>query len=205
MNHKLQSLTTEELNLSNIKQLLIQEVLLYPRFNDVFKNRSDLYNIIINELEKKAEEMAVTYINKKKEEIKKTTENEKALNDLLQFAESEANKRIESEKKFENLINNYNNQIQNLENQISELKNRPQPEPNPPQPQPQPQPPCFPRPNYGGGSIVDALKSIGANSSYDYRCTIAARNGIGGGDYRGRPHENVQMLRMLKEGRLIIP
>ena len=48
-------------------------------------------------------------------------------------------------------------------------------------------------------------KSIGANSSYSYRCAIAARNGIGGGDYQGRPHENIYMLQLLREGRLIIP
>ena len=200
MYNKLQSLTTEELDVAKIKQILIEEVLLYPRFNDVFKNRSDLYNIIINELEKKAEEMAAIYINNKKEEIRKNTQNEKALNDLLHFAEDEANKRIESDNKIVNLINNYNNQLQNLYNEISALKNRPQPVPIP-----QPQPACFQIPNYVGGSIVDALKSIGVDSSYDYRCAIAARNGIGGGDYQGRPYENVYMLRLLRQGRLIIP
>ena len=61
----------------------------------------------------------------------------------------------------------------------------------------------YPVPPYNGGSIVDALKSIGANSSYDYRCIIAAKNGIGG--YTGTPNQNIYMLKLLKEGRLLKP
>ncbi len=72
-------------------------------------------------------------------------------------------------------------------------------------PQTQPQPSFFSVPNYNGCSIVDALKSIGANSSYDYRSSIAALNGIGGGDYQGRPNENINMLNLLKEGKLKMP
>ena len=70
---------------------------------------------------------------------------------------------------------------------------------------PSPSPACFPIPNYSGVSIVDALKTIGVDSSYEYRCKIAARNGIGEGDYKARPHENLQMLDLLKQGKLIIP
>ena len=62
---------------------------------------------------------------------------------------------------------------------------------------------CFPRPNYNGCSIVDALKSIGANSSYNYRATIAVRNGISG--YVGSPEQNIHMLNLLKQGNLLIP
>ena len=201
MEHKLLSLGNKELNINKIKQILIQEVMLYPGFNDVFKNKPNLYDIIIQELGKKAEEIASIYINQKNEEIERDKKNQQILNDLFAYAEKEAQKRIESEKKMENLIANYNNQIQNLSNEINQLKNQPQPVPT----QQQPQPSCFQIPNYNGGSIVDALKSIGANSSYNYRCSIANRNGIGGGDYRGRPHENIHMLKLLKEGRLIIP
>ena len=61
----------------------------------------------------------------------------------------------------------------------------------------------FPACPYGGGSIVDGLKSINADSSYGYRCCIAARNGIGG--YRGEPNQNVHMLNLLKQGRLLRP
>ena len=123
------------------------------------------------------------------------------MNDTLRFAENEAKKRIEDDEKL-------NKQIINLTNEIAQLKKTQQENNNrnvPPPPPPPPPPACFRIPNYNGGSIVDALKTIGVDSSYNYRCRIAARNGIGGGDYRGRPHENIAMLKMLKEGRLIIP
>ena len=61
----------------------------------------------------------------------------------------------------------------------------------------------FPGTNYGGCSIVDGLKSIGADSSYNYRCSIAARNGIGG--YVGSPAQNTHMLNLLKSGNLLRP
>ena len=62
----------------------------------------------------------------------------------------------------------------------------------------------FPIPNnYNGCSIVDALKSIGVNSSYNYRGTIAAKNGIDG--YRGTPEQNTHMLQLLKSGKLLNP
>jgi hypothetical protein len=50
----------------------------------------------------------------------------------------------------------------------------------------------FQKPNYDGCSIVDALKSIGANSSYKYRQIIAAKNGID--SYKGTAEQNIQML-----------
>ena len=53
------------------------------------------------------------------------------------------------------------------------------------------------------GSIVDALKAIGEQSSYSYRKKIAAKNGIGG--YLGTPSQNTKMLRLLKDGKLIKP
>ena len=61
----------------------------------------------------------------------------------------------------------------------------------------------FPIPNYGGGSIVDALKSINSESSKAYRATIAARNGISG--YTGAPEQNIHMLNLLKSGNLLRP
>lgn len=61
----------------------------------------------------------------------------------------------------------------------------------------------FPACVYSGVSIVDGLKSIGANSSYSYRCTIAAVNNISG--YKGTAAQNTQMLNLLKEGKLIRP
>lgn len=49
-------------------------------------------------------------------------------------------------------------------------------------------------------SIVDALKSIGVNSSYSNRRRIAQRNGIY--CYTGKYSENVKLLRLLKNGQL---
>ena len=52
-------------------------------------------------------------------------------------------------------------------------------------------------------SIVDALKSIGEESSYSYRSTIAQVNGIS--NYSGTAAQNTQMLNLLKNGTLINP
>ena len=61
----------------------------------------------------------------------------------------------------------------------------------------------FPIPNYKGCSIVDALKSIGYESSFNYRKRIADINGIG--NYTGQPNQNLHMLELLNQGRLVIP
>lgn len=50
-------------------------------------------------------------------------------------------------------------------------------------------------------SITDALKSIGADSSFASRNNIAANNGIS--NYKGTYDQNVQMLNLLKNGQLI--
>ena len=54
--------------------------------------------------------------------------------------------------------------------------------------------------DYQGGSIVDGLKEIGFDSSYDNRCIIALKNGIE--DYRGTYNQNVYLLKLLKQGKL---
>ena len=54
--------------------------------------------------------------------------------------------------------------------------------------------------NYKHGSIVDALKSIGINSSYSYRKKLAQKNNIL--NYHGSYSQNVYMLNLLKEGKL---
>lgn len=199
MLRKLKNINQNELNPNNLKKILIDEVKTFPRFSDMIKKKEGFYNKLMNGLEKVAGEIVSNYINEKTKEIEKNKKNKKLIDDLLIKAEKEAEKRIESEKKMKETINNYNNTIQNLQNEIAQLKQRQQP-------QSQPQPACFPIPtNYGGGSIMDALKSIGYDGSYNYRCVIAARNGIGNGDYKGRPHENIYMLKLLREGRLIIP
>lgn len=53
------------------------------------------------------------------------------------------------------------------------------------------------------GSIVTALKSIGANSSYSYRQKIAKANGISG--YIGSAAQNTKLLGLLKQGKLKKP
>ena len=54
--------------------------------------------------------------------------------------------------------------------------------------------------NYNGSSIVDALKSIGVDSSFTYRSKLAKANGIL--NYVGTPAQNSIMLRLLKNGEL---
>ncbi|MBR2833513.1 MAG: peptidoglycan DD-metalloendopeptidase family protein [Bacilli bacterium] len=54
--------------------------------------------------------------------------------------------------------------------------------------------------NYQGGSIVDGLKNIGIDSSYDHRCEIAIKNGIQ--NYHGTYDQNVYLLKLLKLGKL---
>ena len=49
-------------------------------------------------------------------------------------------------------------------------------------------------------SLVDALKSIGVNSSFSYRTKIANANGIN--PYRGTQSQNTKMLNLLKQGKL---
>lgn len=63
----------------------------------------------------------------------------------------------------------------------------------------------FPIPNYQGCSIVDALNSIGFEHRFEYRKKIANANGIGNGNYTGKPIENGEMLRLLLQGSLVIP
>ena len=85
----------------------------------------------------------------------------------------------------------------------------PPPLPTPP-PIPDPVPPVsyFPVPNFhhpysDRNSIVDALKSIGVDSSLHYRTIIGQINGISGRP--GQPSYNVQMLNLLKNGQLKRP
>ena len=67
----------------------------------------------------------------------------------------------------------------------------------------------FQIPSYNGNSIVDALKSIGEESSFDYRARIAVVNGIVNKiqDYNreNNVNENIKMLNLLKQGKLKKP
>lgn len=59
----------------------------------------------------------------------------------------------------------------------------------------------YPKYNAKTNSIVDALNSIGVNSSFNNRKTIAINNNIN--NYSGTANQNTQMLNLLKQGKLI--
>jgi len=54
--------------------------------------------------------------------------------------------------------------------------------------------------NYKYGSIVDALKEIKVDSSYNYRKQLAGQNGIK--NYHGTYSQNIKLLNLLKTGKL---
>ena len=102
-----------------------------------------------------------------------------------------------------------NGKINQRFNFESTTKTPPPPPPKPPEP---PRPPenvrYFPIPNFhppytNQVSIVDALKSVGADSSKGYRRAIGDRNGIPGTPFF--PAYNTHMLNLMKQGRLINP
>lgn len=55
--------------------------------------------------------------------------------------------------------------------------------------------------NYNGTSIVDALNEINIDSSYNYRSNLAKINKIN--NYIGTSEQNIKLLTLLKEGKLI--
>lgn len=55
----------------------------------------------------------------------------------------------------------------------------------------------------GSSSISDALKSIGVNNTFNYRKKIANANGIK--TYIGTATQNTKLLKLLKQGKLIVP
>ena len=61
----------------------------------------------------------------------------------------------------------------------------------------------FPRYTGSSGSIVTGLRAVGAESSFNYRSRVAAKNGISG--YRGTAQQNVTLLNLLKQGKLLNP
>lgn len=58
----------------------------------------------------------------------------------------------------------------------------------------------YPKPNYKGFSLVDALKKIGVDSSFNNRTKIANKNGIN--NYKGHVWQNIKLLNLLKDGKL---
>ena len=61
----------------------------------------------------------------------------------------------------------------------------------------------FPATPYIGPSVMDGLKEIGAGRSYEYRERIAEKNNIE--NYTGTPEQNLKMLKLLQEGKLLKP
>lgn len=59
---------------------------------------------------------------------------------------------------------------------------------------------CYPAAGYKGNSIVEALMSIGVDSSYAFRKKIAKANGIE--SYTGSSAQNTKLLKLIKEGKL---
>ena len=55
-------------------------------------------------------------------------------------------------------------------------------------------------PTYRGDSLVDALDQIGVDSSFASRKELAQKNGID--NYTGSARQNLELLRLLQEGRL---
>ena len=58
----------------------------------------------------------------------------------------------------------------------------------------------YPKTDYQGNSLVDGLKSIGVDSSFDNRARIARRNDIT--NYKGTMFQNNKLLNLLKQGKL---
>lgn len=56
-------------------------------------------------------------------------------------------------------------------------------------------------PDYVGDSFVNALKQIGEDISFENRSRIARLNGIN--NYVGSATQNLELLQLLKDGRLI--
>ena len=61
----------------------------------------------------------------------------------------------------------------------------------------------YPKPNYSGTSLVEALKSIGVDSGFDNREKIAAANGIT--NYTGTATQNDSLFNLLMSGQLRRP
>ena len=109
------------------------------------------------------------------------------------------NKKLTDDKnRIQNETNNTINELKAKINNLIEEKNK-----APPRPPSPPKVNYFAATPYRGNSIVDELKAIGECRTYPYREQIAARNGING--YVGSPQQNLHMLNLLIQGRLIKP
>ena len=181
-------LGTDDIN--KIINNLIYEIVIYPNFLDLCKNESQSTEIL-EELNIQARQLGKNYLSKKKEMKQELNKLKEQYNKLLE----------EQKKNFEKSNKANNDTINQLRNQINELNNKLNK--RPPSPTRHPEVRYFQATPYTGYSIVDGLAAIGAIRTYDYRAQIAARNGISG--YTGTPQQNLYMLQLLKQGRLIMP
>ena len=178
MRHKLESnLNTKDLN--QIINNLIDEITDSGLFDSLQDDK--YFEEVFDELKNIAKIMGQKYIYQKVIEEKQMQEFEQKLRELKRKSEEEELKR----------------KIIKLKKEIKERRRRENEEGR------RNSYSYFPKPNYNGCSIVDALKNIGANSRYEYRSIIAARNNIE--EYVGSPKQNIKMLRLLKKGELIRP
>lgn len=61
----------------------------------------------------------------------------------------------------------------------------------------------FPKCDSTCTSIVDGLKAVKANSGFSYRKKVATANGVSG--YLGAAKQNIKLLNLLKQGKLLKP
>ena len=176
------------------------------------------YEKMIQELNDNIYAIKLSYEDKITNSIKKI---EKLQQDLDQINETNKQKQEELENKIiqqleaqlilkdelikekEYIINNNNQAIRELEKKFyydkgtsNEVNNNDVP-PLPTDGE------YFPKTPYDGVSIVDGLLAIGAHNGYNYRCQIAEKNNIK--NYTGEPGQNLYMLQLLKEGKLLKP
>ena len=176
------------------------------------------YEKMIQELNDNIYAIKLSYEDKITNSIKKI---EKLQQDLDQINETNKQKQEELENKIiqqleaqlilknelikekEYIINNNNQAIRELEKKfysdkgISNEVNNSDVPPLPTNGE------YFPKTPYDGLSIVDGLLAIGAHNGYNYRCQIAEKNNIK--NYTGEPGQNLYMLQLLKEGKLLKP
>ena len=124
-------------------------------------------------------------------------------NKIIQQLEAQLILKDELIKEKEYIINNNNQAIRELEKKFYSdkgISNEVNNSDVPPLPTNEE---YFPKTPYDGLSIVDGLLAIGAHNGYNYRCQIAEKNNIK--NYTGEPGQNLYMLQLLKEGKLLKP
>ena len=197
--------SNNDLKTKDIKELiniLINEVINSPSFFDSCK-KNEQKNEILSILIQKAEIIAKEYIKKKINEENKELEYEKRLKEEEQKFENERNEKRKAEKLANEIKMMAQQNLLNMENEYKKRIEICDKELNKAQNVINNTIEYYPIPQYNGISIVDALKDINVNSSFEFREKIAAANNIE--NYEGIDKQNLFMLKLLKGGRLIKP